>query len=168
MLNNILIINTGGTFNKNYKQNPGILEVSDSNIYIERILSDIYKTNNKPKIHGIIYKDSLDITKDDRKELVKLIKKSKFEKIIIIHGTDTMNKTALFLSKKINNKQIILTGSMQPHIISSIETTGNLMTAIGYMQNNMQNNIYISMNGNVKKHNKIKKNYEKSVFEILT
>jgi len=165
MLEEVLILNTGGTFNKKYNQIKGLLEVNNDSTFVNNILDDIYKSNKKPLIEGLIYKDSLDITKKDRKELLKRIQTSKYKKIIIIHGTDTMNKTAKFLNKNIKNKQIIIVGSMQPYTLSKIECTGNLMMAIGYINNKIKNNIYICMNGIVQKHNKIKKNYKKAVFE---
>jgi len=165
MFEEVLIINTGGTFNKKYNQIKGLLEVSSDNEIIKNILNDIYKSNKKPSVEGLIYKDSLDINKKDRKKLLKFIDSSNYSKIIIIHGTDTMNKTAKFLSKNINNKKIVIVGSMQPYTLSKIECTGNLMMAMGYINSDIKNNIYICMNGIVKKHNKIKKNYKKAVFE---
>jgi len=165
MFKNILILNTGGTFNKIYSQVNGTLYVpSDSNA-VASILNDIYKDNKKPNISTIISKDSLEIKKKHRKELLKRIQSSKEENIIIIHGTDTMNKTAKFLNKRIKNKTIILTGSMQPFSLSRIEPTGNLFMALGYIKNKNKNGIYICMNGIVDKFKKIKKDYKKAVFK---
>ena len=164
-MNEVLIINTGGTFNKQYNLLNGKLEIYQDNTYIQNILNKIYYSNMKPEIEGIIYKDSLDINKKDRKKLVDIINKSKIKYIIVIHGTDTMNKTAKYLNKKIKNKKIVLLGSMQPFSIEPIEATGNLMMAIGFLSSNVKNNIYISMNGIISKYNKIKKNYKKGVFE---
>jgi L-asparaginase len=165
MFKNILILNTGGTFNKTYNQKNGNLEVPTHSNTINTILTDIYKTNKIPKIETIISKDSLDITKKDRELLLEKIKLVKEEKIIIIHGTDTMNKTAKFLNKRVKNKTIILTGSMQPFSISQIEPTGNLLMALGFIQNINKNGVYISMNGLVDKFTKIKKDYKKAVFK---
>lgn len=163
--NKILIINTGGTFNKQYNLLNGKLEINKNNLIIENILNNIYYTNIKPKIQEMIYKDSLDILEQDRKELVKVIKKSKYKNIVIVHGTDTMDKTAIYLNKKIKNKKIVLVGAMQPFELEPIESTASLMMAIGFLNTDVKNNIYISMSGIIAKHNKIKKNYKKGLFE---
>lgn len=167
MKNRILIINTGGTFNKRYNQKIGSLDIQNDNKYIDEIISNIYKSNKKPKIKGLIYKDSLDITKQDRLDLIKFIKNQKEKNIIIIHGTDTMSKTAHILYKNIIDKNIILVGSMIPYSINKIEAIGNLAMAIGFIKNINNSSVYICMNGMVKKYTKIKKDYDKSVFKAI-
>ena len=165
MFKKILILNTGGTFNKKYNQINGKLEVYKGSYYINELLDDIYKTNKQPKIKTIMNKDSLEIKTLHRRLLVENINQSKEEKIIIIHGTDTMSKTAKFLNKRINNKTIVLVGSMQPFSINKIEATGNLMMAIGFIEIKKKKGVYICMNGIVEKYNKIKKDYTKAVFK---
>jgi L-asparaginase len=157
----IHIINTGGTFNKRYNPLNGELEVPTD----FKVLKDIF-TKNKlrdVKITQIISKDSLYFTKKDRKLLLKTIQNSKSKKIIIIHGTDTINKSAKFIAKKIKNKKIIFTGAMKPYEIEKVEATSNLMLGIGFIIN-CKKGVYISMHGIVKKFNKIKKNYKQGVF----
>ncbi|MGB5867991.1 MAG: asparaginase domain-containing protein [Arcobacteraceae bacterium] len=161
----ILILNTGGTFNKVYNQIEGKLVVPQDNYAVETIIEST--KIDYFDIDGIIYKDSLEITKDDRKELVKYIKKTDYEKVIIIHGTDTMGETAKFIAKNIKDKLIILTGAMIPFSLNRMESTSNLLLAVGYMQQKTKNGVYISMHGNVKKHNKIYKNRELGIFECL-
>ena len=161
--NKILILNTGGTFNKIYDEKLGQLIVPKNNNAISKLLK-ISKIKNIT-IDGIIYKDSLDITNKDRKELVDYINSYNYEKIIIIHGTDTMNLTAIYLAKKIKHKQIIITGSMKPFSIDPIESVSNFMSAYGFLNSCKKNNIYISMHGLIKKHNKIKKNKKLGIFE---
>jgi len=163
-MDTINIINTGGTFNKDYDEINGKLIVNKTNKYIKQII-------NKSKIHninikGMIYKDSLDITNDDRQKLLNYIQKTKIKKIIIVHGTDTIDKTALFLAKYIKNKTIILTGAMKPFSIDPVEATSNLMSAYGFLQNDTKNDVYICMHGIIKKYTKIKKNKKLGIFEI--
>ncbi len=160
---NILILNTGGTFNKVYNELNGKLIVPKDNSAIDKIIKSIKIETITVK--GLIYKDSLDIDKQDRKELVSCINSLDYKKIIIIHGTDTMGKTASYLNKYIKNKQIVLTGAMIPFSIDSIEATANLMSAYGFILNCSKDDTYISMHGLVKKFNKIKKNREIGVFQ---
>ena len=162
---NILILNIGGTFSKTYGEINGKLIVPIHNNAVQIILEKSKISNCK--VDGLIHKDSLDIDQKDRVLLKNQIEKSDYEKIIVIHGTDTMSKTAKYLAKYIKNKTIILTGAMVPFSIDNIEATSNLMLAFGYISSSNKNNIYIAMHGNVKKYNKIKKNRILGVFECL-
>lgn len=163
-MKNIKIINTGGTFNKKYNPLNGKLEVLQNNSVIEEILQKVFLSNEKPNLEGLLYKDSLDMNDDDRKALFEYIKSSKEDKIIVIHGTDTMDITAKYISQ-IKNKTIIFTGAMLPYSIDCIEATGNLFQAIGFLQNESKRNIYIAMHGYVKEYNLMYKNRQKGVFE---
>lgn len=159
----IKIINTGGTFNKIYNPIKGELEVlSDCKVIKKIMKKSLFQ--KKYKITQIISKDSLDFTKKDREILVKTIKKSKAKKIIIIHGTDTMSKSAKFVAKRIKNKKIVFTGAMKPFEIEKIEAVANLFQAIGCFKN-LKKGTYISMHGICKKFDKIRKNYKKGVFD---
>ena len=62
----MLILNTGGTFNKIYDKKTGNLEVPFNNKAIEEILKDFAC---KYDLAGVMYKDSLDMSMDDRKIL---------------------------------------------------------------------------------------------------
>jgi L-asparaginase len=160
---NILILNTGGTFNKTYNEIRGELIVPSHNKAINFILKS--SKIEYCDVVGFVFKDSLDITKSDRILIENYIVKSPYEKIIIVHGTDTMDKTAKYLSKHITNKRIILTGSMVPYSISCVEPTSNLMLALGYIQSSKKFNTYIAMHGHVKRYNKLLKNRNRGVFE---
>lgn len=163
-MNTILLISTGGTFNKIYNPLTGNLDIDKNSNSVKTILKNTKIQNYHLKT--IINKDSLDITKKDRKKLLKIIKKSKYNKIIVIHGTDTMDKTAYFLDKYIKDKTIILTGSMIPFSINPIEATANLSFACGFMQQNNKKDIYISMHGYIKNFKKLIKNKQKGIFEL--
>ena len=162
----MLIINTGGTFNKRYNPLKGELEVPKDSIALENILKYFY--NLKYKIKNIIHKDSLEMQTSDREEMVELIKNSLEEKILIIHGTDTMDKTAEFLEKHISDKTILLTGAMVPFSIDSVEANANLSMSLGYLLNSTKNGIFIAMHGLVDEHKNVYKNREIGVFQSLT
>ena len=105
------------------------------------------------------------MTDNDREVIVKAIKKTKREYIIIVHGTDTMDKTAHYITKEKINKKIILTGAMVPYSVNPIESTFNLGSAFGYLQNTQKGGVYISMNGIIKDYKRVVKNKEKGYFE---
>ncbi len=162
-LENILIINTGGTFNKVYDEISGELITPKSSKNLKQLIKKVFKSN--VEIKGMIYKDSLEFSKEDRKELAKTIKKSKYKKAIVIHGTDTMSISAKYISKRIKNKQIVFTGAMIPISIDESEGVANLSMALGFLNGDNKNNIYISMHGKVKKYKKISKNKKLGIFQ---
>lgn len=163
--NQTLILNTGGTFNKSYNPINGTLEVPTNNKVLKKILKNSKIQKNLYILKGMIYKDSLDIKQKDRKQLVNTINNTNIKKIIIVHGTDTIDKTAQYVSQNISNKQIVLTASMIPYNINPVEATANFMAAWGYLSATEQNGVYISMHGFVKNYKNIKKNKQAGVFE---
>ena len=162
-MQDILIINTGGTFNKRYNPLKGELQVPDDSLALEGILKYFY--NLKYKIKNIIHKDSLDMNDIDRQEIVKTVQNSPNKKILIIHGTDTMDKTAKFLEQKIKDRCIVLTGAMVPFSINMVEATANIATAIGYILNCQNSGVYIAMHGLVDIHYRVFKNRDIGVFQ---
>ncbi len=158
----ILILNTGGTFNKVYNPLTGNLDVEQTGKAIKEIAKNAL---TKFKIKNIVGKDSLDMTDKDREIIVKSIKKTKREYIIIVHGTDTMNITAQYIANKKLNKKIILTGAMVPFSVNPIESAFNLGATFGYLQNIQKGGVYISMNGIIKDYKRVVKNKEKGYFE---
>ncbi|MDX4066751.1 asparaginase domain-containing protein [Aliarcobacter skirrowii] len=158
----ITVINTGGTFNKRYNPITGELEVPKDCIALDDIISYCY--NIEFEVLNIISKDSLEMNDFDRELIVRTIKSIKNENIIIVHGTDTMDLTAKYLDEKIKDKSIVLTGAMLPISINKIEATLNFSQAIGFLNSNIKNGIYISMHGSVKNYKKLVKNRELGKF----
>ncbi len=154
----ITVINTGGTFNKRYNPLSGELEVPKDSLALDEIISYCY--NIDFDVLNVISKDSLDMSDADREFIVKTIKNCKNENIIIVHGTDTMDLTASFIDENIKDKTIVLTGAMLPISINKIEATLNFASAIGFLNANIKNGIYISMHGSVKNYKKLIKNRE--------
>lgn len=158
----ITVINTGGTFNKRYNPILGELEVPKDSLALDEIISYCY--NIDFDVLNIISKDSLEMSDVDRELIVRTIKNCKNQNIIIVHGTDTMDLTAKYLDEKIKDKTIILTGAMFPISINKIEATLNFSQAIGFLNANIENGIYISMHGSVKNYKKLVKNRELGKF----
>ena len=158
----ITVINTGGTFNKRYNPLTGELEVPKDSLALDEIISYCY--NIDFDVLNVISKDSLDMSDADREFIVKTIKNCKNENIIIVHGTDTIDLTASFIDENIKDKTIVLTGAMLPISINKIEATLNFSQAIGFLNANIENGIYISMHGSVKNYKKLVKNRELGKF----
>jgi L-asparaginase len=160
-MENILIISTGGTFNKYYNPKDGSLEIEKSSKIIEQIFSHWLCSF---KIIPIIGKDSLDMNNQDRENLLDVISKSIYQKIVVVHGTDTIDISSKFIADKKIDKQIIFTGSMTPFTIDNIEATANLSSAIGYIQAIKESGVYISLNGSIGDYKEVVKDRTKGVF----
>ncbi|WNL12034.1 asparaginase domain-containing protein [Aliarcobacter cryaerophilus] len=158
----ITVINTGGTFNKRYNPLSGELDVPKDSLALDEIINYCY--NIDFEVLNIISKDSLDMNDYDRELIVKTIKDCKNQNIIIVHGTDTMDLTAKYLDEKIKDKNIVLTGAMLPISINKVEATLNFSQALGFLNANIGNGIYISMHGSVKNYKKLVKNRELGKF----
>lgn len=152
----ITVINTGGTFNKRYNPIKGMLEVPTDNIALDKIIKSCH--NIEFEVINIISKDSLDMTYSDREIIINSVKNCDNEKIIIIHGTDTVDLTSVYLQKEITNKKIVFTAAMVPMSIDEVEATMNFSMAIGFLNSNINNGIYLSMHGLVLEHDKLIKN----------
>ena len=158
----ILVINTGGTFNKVYNPLTGDLDIDREGEALEEI-AKIWL--NQLKIINIIGKDSLAIDDKDREEITKAVKENKIKRVIVVHGTDTIDKTAKYLAEAKLGKKIVLTGAMVPYRIDPIEATANFASAYGYILGVNRKGVYISMNGKIKNYKRVIKNKEKGYFE---
>ncbi len=159
--NKILIINTGGTFNKRYDPVKGALYVDSGSIALEELAS---KWKCELEIMNIIAKDSLDLSSHDRLELLAIISQSTFDDIIVIHGTDTMSFSAEYLADADLEKRIILTGAIVPYTIDPVEATANFSSALGYLQCLNEDGVYIVMNGVFDSYEKVKKDKKNGKF----
>jgi len=159
----MLILNSGGTFNKKYNKLNGKMEVPFDNAAIKKILKSV---DSEYDLAGVMYKDSLDMTMDDRKMLASIIMESKDDTFIIIHGTDTMHLSAEFLSEIFEDRKIVLVGSMRPFEIDKVEASLNLGMAIGFAKAVQEYGVYMCMSGYVEPWSRLEKNSKFGTFEI--
>ncbi|MDD3775118.1 MAG: asparaginase domain-containing protein [Sulfurovaceae bacterium] len=144
-MNNILCINTGGTFNKYYNPSNGLLEVDKTSRAIKSITK---KWLCEIDIIDIIGKDSLEFDDIDRTLLLETIRSQPdLAKIIVIHGTDTMHLSAEVLAKASLPHTIVFTGAMVPFSIEPVEAAANFASAAGYISSLENPGVYIAMNG---------------------
>jgi L-asparaginase len=159
----ILILVTGGTFDKEYNELTGELYFKDT--HVEEMLS--LGRNLVPIIsQTLMMKDSLNMTDEDRRIIANHCKQVKQNHIIITHGTDTMVETAVYLSKEVRAKTIVLTGAMIPYKFGSSDGLFNLGSALALVQT-LKEGIYIAMNGRYFHPANVRKNKEDGVFEEL-
>jgi L-asparaginase len=160
----ILLLSTGGTFNKHYSAKSGEIAI-DTEASTLKELAEKWRTDFE--ISTIIGKDSLDMDDTDRALLLETIRQSIYEDIIVIHGTDTVDLSAQVIDAAKLPKRVVLTGAMIPYRVDKVEATANVAMAYGYLQSAIQNGVYISMNGIVESFDRVIKNRKKKRFELV-
>jgi L-asparaginase len=160
----MLILNSGGTFNKRYNEETGVLEVPYDNDAIDEIMASI---KHHFMVAGVVYKDSLDMDIEDRKMLASIILESEEAEFVIVHGTDTIDETAEFLDAIFDDRVIVLTGAMKPYAIEKSEASFNLGMSIGFAQAQEIAGVYICMNGYVRPWQELKKNRAVGKFQVV-
>ena len=160
----MLILNSGGTFNKRYNKINGEFEVPYDSLAVVRVLDSV---DSKYDLAGVIFKDSLDMDIEDRKTLTNIIMESKDSSFLIIHGTDTMHETAQFLDEIFEDRKIVITGAMKPYEIDKSEASFNIGMSMGFLKAKPKNGVYICMNGYIKNWSRLTKNKQLGKFELV-
>ena len=157
----ILLLVTGGTFDKEYN------ELSGSLFFKETHLGDMLQLG-RCRLHTEIEKlmmiDSLEMTDDHRQAILLCCRKAKSKHIVITHGTDTMQQTAAVLGKANLNKTVILTGAMIPYKFGSSDGMFNLGCALAFVQV-LPRGVYVAMNGGYFPWHDVRKNRMLGIFE---
>ena len=159
----VRIFITGGTFDKEYNELDGHLYFKDS--HLPEMLT-LARSRADVTIRTLMMVDSLDMNDADRHLIVENCRRAKEEKIIITHGTDTMEVTAQALGKEITEKTIILTGAMIPYKFGSSDGLFNLGSALALVQT-LPHGVYIAMNGRYFRWDNVIKNRKTGQFEEL-
>lgn len=163
MSDSIRIITTGGTFDKHYNPIEGQLTFKES--HLPKIISDSRCTT--PIIfEGPLAIDSLFMNEDQRAHVVERALLSSEENVIVIHGTDTMCKTAE-LAKSMRDKDdchtIVFTGAMVPYALMDSDAVYNLGCAQMAVQL-LPPGVYVCMNGRCFEAGKVFKDKSKGLF----
>ena len=115
-------------------------------------------------IEEIFAKDSRSITPEDRKYLVERILASEASKILVSHGTFTMEETARHLAAQKIEKTIVLTGSFIPGHSQNTDAPFNLGFALCALQF-LKPDVYVAMNGRIFHWSNVTKNLQSNRFE---
>ena len=156
----VKIFCTGGTLDKVYFD-----ALSDYRIG-EPVVGDILEealAGFPFEVESILKKDSLDISAEDRRQIVDHVRVEPCAHVLITHGTDTMVETALCL-QEIPDKTIVLTGAMQPARFRRTDAIFNIGYAIAATQH-LPHGVYLAMNGQIFTPQAVQKNREAGQFE---
>ena len=163
MSQDIRIIITGGTFDKEYNELNGDLFFKDSHV------SDMLKLGRsrlKINLRTLMMVDSTEMADDDREIIAKNCEKAAEDRIVITHGTDTMVETARIIAATDLDKTIVMTGAMVPYTFGSSDGLFNLGSAIAFVQT-LEPGVYIAMNGRYFRWDNVRKNRQIGEFEEL-
>jgi L-asparaginase len=121
------------------------------------------KANFDYDVTQIISKDSLDMTDEDRREILSEVQAHSGEHVIITHGTDTMVDTGQVL-KAATGKTIVIMGAMAPAIMKLTDADFNLGVAVAAVQA-LPEGVYLCMNGRIYNVDRVIKNRAEGQFQ---
>jgi len=112
----VYVLTTGGTLEKVYSEQTGAVQNLESKI--DRYLRALRLPDLEVRAYQLMNKDSLEMTDDDRRQVLEAVRERLREPapIIITHGTDTMVETGMVLKNNLTELAvpIIFTGAMTP------------------------------------------------------
>jgi len=139
----IRVLVTGGTFDKEYNELNGELFFKDTHL---REMLRLGRCHLDLDVQMLMMIDSLEMT-DERREIVyRHCIEAADERIVITHGTDTMEITARYLGERLKDQTVVLTGAMVPYTFGSSDGLFNLGSALAFAQS-MPHGVYVAMNG---------------------
>jgi L-asparaginase len=157
----IRVLITGGTFDKEYDEINGRLYFKDS--HVPEML-ELGRCRLKLEIRTLMMVDSLEMSEADRNIIVQQCKATPEDRIVITHGTDTMEVTARAIADAVQKKTIVVTGAMVPYKFGSSDGMFNLGSALAFVQT-LPAGVYVAMNGRCLPANSVHKNRQTGTFE---
>jgi len=129
---NISILTTGGTIEKTYNERDGSLK--NYHTILPRMLTGLRLPDLDISHDQVVFKDSLDMTEDDRQRVLAAARRSLSisDAIVILHGTDTMAETGELLHRQLQDLSIpvILTGAMRPYEFRDSDALQNVTESL--------------------------------------
>jgi L-asparaginase len=156
----LLIVTTGGTIDKIYFDDKSDYQVGEPQIGQTLRLMDV---GFEFEIKALMRKDSLHLNDADRALIRATVAQSDARHVLITHGTDTMVETARVL-QEIDDKTIVLTGSLHPARFRDSDAVFNIGCAIGAVQC-LPHGTWIAMSGRIWEPAAVRKNRTANRFE---
>ncbi len=157
----IRILVTGGTFDKEYNELTGELFFQQTHV---AGMLQLGRCHLDVAIETLMMIDSLQMTDEGRGLILERCLDCAERRIVITHGTDTMENTAAVLGRGVAGKTVVLTGAMIPYQFGSSDGLFNLGTALAFVQT-LPPSVYVAMNGRYFPWDHVRKNRERGIFE---
>uniref|UniRef100_A0A7S3JVH8 L-asparaginase N-terminal domain-containing protein n=1 Tax=Aureoumbra lagunensis TaxID=44058 RepID=A0A7S3JVH8_9STRA len=132
MTESVLCITTGGSIDKIYSAQSSSFIVGNPSV---KGILRVARCGRSVRYHELCRKDSLELTDEDRSEILAKCKECSEKMIVIIHGTDTMNKTAAILKAEMIKmaKVVVITGAMKPEAFKDSDAAFNVGSAFALL-----------------------------------
>lgn len=161
----IRVIITGGTFDKEYDELMG--ELTLRRTHLPEILGQVRCTvPTSIEISQLV--DSLQMSSEGRTRVLEAVRSCPEDRVLITHGTDTMEHTARLLGEALEKpgerpRTVVLTGAMIPYRVTGSDAVFNLGFALCAVQL-LPAGVYIAMNARVFEWSSVTKNRQSGVF----
>jgi L-asparaginase len=158
----LLILSTGGTFEKVYRADEGRLWFTESRL-TQWAQQCRLPANTRTEVLMLV--DSLDMTDLQRDRIADAVAKVAENQVVIIHGTDTMVNTAhTVMGCKRPDQVVVFTGAMVPASQPDSDALFNLGMAVAAAQT-MASGTYVCMSGRIFPADQVQKNKALGRFE---
>jgi len=165
--NQVRILTTGGTIEKSYNEMDGSLKNRQSFLK-NRLLSRLRLPHTLVTLRELMAKDSLHMTDEDRLKIWQNIQEEFAHEspIVILHGTDTMEKSAEFCHSQCPKPPVavVFTGAMKPMGFEDSDAAQNFIEALMACQL-LSPGFYISFHNHIFKVPHVQKNKRRRTFE---
>lgn len=157
------VITTGGTIEKVYSEQTSTIENIESKI--DRYLGRLRLPDCDVHVTPLMNKDSLEMTDDDRKVILEVVERMLEAPVVIVHGTDTMVQTGLYLKQSLTDLKVplVLTGAMTPLGFEGSDGLQNLTESL-FAVRILDPGIYVVMHNQVFPIDRVRKDRETSRF----
>jgi L-asparaginase len=144
------LISTGGTIEKTYDEQEGILANGLS--VLETMLSSLQLDGVSIHQVELMNKDSQDMSQNDHDSIADCVNEQakRHDGVIVIHGTDTLSMTGDRIVELYPNLGVtcILTGAMRPWIMRNTDALQNIVESFAVVQI-LPPGVYVAMQNRV-------------------
>jgi len=155
------ILVTGGTFDKDYHELEGRLFFRET--HVQEMLR-LGRSRLAVSVQTLMLIDSLEMNDAQRQQILAACRDAPEARIVVTHGTDTMEQTARVIGAANLHKTVVLTGAMVPYTFGSSDGLFNLGSALAFAQS-LTFGTYVAMNGRCLRWDRVRKNRSTGVFE---
>ncbi|MEM7729444.1 MAG: asparaginase domain-containing protein [Pseudomonadota bacterium] len=125
----VLILTTGGTLDKVHDMvREALVFDREAGSCVPAILAQARV--GFPRVEQLMTLDSLDMIDADRQQMVDAILGAPERHIVITHGSGTMGLTSRYIAERVQDRTVVLTGSMRPHSLGRSDASFNLGGAL--------------------------------------
>jgi L-asparaginase len=165
----IKMISTGGTIEKTYNDDDGML-LNRKSVVKEKVLDKLRMPHTQLEVEMILCKDSLEMTDEDRQSICAYLREKMEENcpIVVLHGTDTMDLTVQYCAERLPQAKvpIVFTGAMVPLELKDSDAMQNVAEAV-MVAKIVAPGIYLSFHNHLFQAPHFRKNRAQKTFEVI-